>query len=114
MASDRVRGAVRFAIPRRLPIFRPVTEYPAPPMSWSLTFDEPIELAEPPALGQTYWPNRPTFGNAFCALFGRNGASARVGASRASSAACRSEVGPDRFRQRGSWTLAASAVRIQG
>jgi hypothetical protein len=34
-------------------------------------------------------------------------------ASRASSAACRSEVGPDRSRQRGSWTLAMSAVHIQ-
>ncbi|SHH06912.1 hypothetical protein SAMN05444169_5571 [Bradyrhizobium erythrophlei] len=78
MPPDRVRGAVRFAIPRRLPVFRPVTEYPAPPMSWSLTFDEPIELAEQLALGQAYWPNRPAFGKAFCALFGRNGASARV------------------------------------
>jgi hypothetical protein len=50
MAPDRVRGAVRFAIPRRLPTFNPVTEYAAPPMSWSLKFDEPIELAKCKAL----------------------------------------------------------------
>lgn len=35
-------------------------------------------------------------------------------AARASSVACKSEVGPDRSRQRGSWTLAMSAVRIRG
>jgi hypothetical protein len=35
-------------------------------------------------------------------------------ASRASSAACRSEVGPGRSRQRGSWTSAMSAARTQG
>jgi Domain of unknown function (DUF4429) len=35
-------------------------------------------------------------------------------ASRASSVVCRSEVGPDRSRQRGSWTSAMSAVRIPG
>ena len=34
--------------------------------------------------------------------------------ARARSVACRNEVGPDRFRQRGSLTSAMSAVRIQG
>jgi hypothetical protein len=29
-------------------------------------------------LGQAYWPNRLLFGNAFCPLLGRKGASARV------------------------------------